>query len=224
MWDYNIGLVRITPFFKCCKYSKVRDSVLFLSFSRSFIDTQQTTPAKMLNLNPGLKEITHSITGGALAAQGKNPPIKCFNEKADFERRLLDALLLRTRSLHNILRPHRTSPDPHLWSNLPISMRAPRSSRARPHDHRSSTCHRCNYRSRSLPHAIQYLLSQICLCLHARVLLSLAFHPLRPHPGAALHAQHSTSLRPPSPPQARLWRKRLSICHIHRNRHGQQRQ
>jgi hypothetical protein len=25
----------------------------------------------MLNLNPGLKEITHSITGGALAAQGK---------------------------------------------------------------------------------------------------------------------------------------------------------
>lgn len=23
MWDYNIGLVRITPFFKCCKYSKV---------------------------------------------------------------------------------------------------------------------------------------------------------------------------------------------------------
>ncbi len=29
MWDYNIGLVRITPFFKCCKYSKARDSVLF---------------------------------------------------------------------------------------------------------------------------------------------------------------------------------------------------
>lgn len=26
MWDYNIGLVRITPFFKCCKYSKVRIS------------------------------------------------------------------------------------------------------------------------------------------------------------------------------------------------------
>lgn len=24
MWDYNIGLVRITPFFKCFKYSKVR--------------------------------------------------------------------------------------------------------------------------------------------------------------------------------------------------------
>lgn len=28
MWDYNIGLTRITPFFKCCKYSKVL-SLLF---------------------------------------------------------------------------------------------------------------------------------------------------------------------------------------------------
>ncbi|KAI1478459.1 hypothetical protein F4774DRAFT_168499 [Daldinia eschscholtzii] len=51
MWDYNVGLVRMTPFFKCCKYPK-------------------TTPAKMLNLNPGLKEITHSITGGSIMAQG----------------------------------------------------------------------------------------------------------------------------------------------------------
>ena len=23
MWDYNVGLVRITPFFKCCQYAKV---------------------------------------------------------------------------------------------------------------------------------------------------------------------------------------------------------
>ena len=52
MWDYNVGLVRMTPFFKCCKYSK-------------------TMPAKMLSLNAGLKEITHSITGGSIWAQGK---------------------------------------------------------------------------------------------------------------------------------------------------------
>ncbi|XDG06726.1 hypothetical protein ABKA04_006341 [Annulohypoxylon sp. FPYF3050] len=56
MWDYNVGLVRMTPFFKCCKYPK-------------------TTPAKMLNLNPGLKEITHSITGGSIMAQGALIPI-----------------------------------------------------------------------------------------------------------------------------------------------------
>ncbi|PLB34943.1 putative APSES transcription factor Xbp1 [Aspergillus candidus] len=51
MWDYNIGLVRTTHLFKCLDYSK-------------------TTPAKVLNANPGLREICHSITGGALAAQG----------------------------------------------------------------------------------------------------------------------------------------------------------
>ncbi|OTB06330.1 hypothetical protein M426DRAFT_9817 [Hypoxylon sp. CI-4A] len=58
MWDYNVGLVRMTPFFKCCKYPK-------------------TTPAKMLNLNPGLKEITHSITGGSIMAQGYWMPFRC---------------------------------------------------------------------------------------------------------------------------------------------------
>ncbi|EED21134.1 APSES transcription factor Xbp1, putative [Talaromyces stipitatus ATCC 10500] len=51
MWDYNIGLVRTTHLFKCLDYPK-------------------TTPAKMLNANEGLRDICHSITGGALAAQG----------------------------------------------------------------------------------------------------------------------------------------------------------
>ncbi|KAL9580685.1 MAG: hypothetical protein Q9212_004344 [Teloschistes hypoglaucus] len=51
MWDYNNGLVRITPFFKALDYAK-------------------TTPARMLGKNPGLKEICLSITGGSLAAQG----------------------------------------------------------------------------------------------------------------------------------------------------------
>ncbi|KAL6247020.1 hypothetical protein RBB50_006327 [Rhinocladiella similis] len=51
LWDYNIGLVRTTPLFKCGRYSK-------------------TTPAKTLSRNEGLKDICHSITGGALVAQG----------------------------------------------------------------------------------------------------------------------------------------------------------
>ncbi|KAH9845691.1 APSES transcription factor Xbp1 like protein [Teratosphaeria destructans] len=58
MWDYQVGLVRITPFFKALKYSK-------------------TTPAKALNCNPGLKDLSHSITGGALAAQGYWMPYSC---------------------------------------------------------------------------------------------------------------------------------------------------
>ncbi|KAK5138639.1 hypothetical protein LTR04_004324, partial [Oleoguttula sp. CCFEE 6159] len=58
IWDYNIGLVRITPFFKCRNYSK-------------------TTPARALVSNPGLRELSHSITGGALAAQGYWMPYDC---------------------------------------------------------------------------------------------------------------------------------------------------
>ena len=33
----------------------------------------QTTPGRVLNNNNGLREISHSITGGALAAQGRSP-------------------------------------------------------------------------------------------------------------------------------------------------------
>jgi hypothetical protein len=36
---------------------------------------QQTTPAKMLGLNPGLKELSHSITGGSIDAQGISYPV-----------------------------------------------------------------------------------------------------------------------------------------------------
>ncbi|KFY31140.1 hypothetical protein V493_01367 [Pseudogymnoascus sp. VKM F-4281 (FW-2241)] len=75
MWDYNIGLVRITPFFKCCNYSKV---CCFCAQNNTTPSNKlQTIPAKMLNMNPGLKEITHSITGGALAAQGYWMPYPC---------------------------------------------------------------------------------------------------------------------------------------------------
>ncbi|KAL1600432.1 hypothetical protein SLS60_006817 [Paraconiothyrium brasiliense] len=51
VWDYNVGLVRMTPFFKSLKHTK-------------------TIPAKALRENPGLKDISYSITGGALVCQG----------------------------------------------------------------------------------------------------------------------------------------------------------
>ena len=69
MWDYNIGLVRTTPLFRCMGYSKVTPPPL----KSDQANTTQTTPAKMLNRNPGLREICHSITGGSLVAQGKGP-------------------------------------------------------------------------------------------------------------------------------------------------------
>ncbi|KAF2458756.1 transcription regulator HTH, apses-type DNA-binding domain-containing protein, partial [Lineolata rhizophorae] len=57
MWDYNVGLVRITPFFKCFKYPK-------------------TMPAKCISQNPGLSDLVHSITGGSIVAQGYWVPYK----------------------------------------------------------------------------------------------------------------------------------------------------
>ncbi|KAF2099708.1 hypothetical protein NA57DRAFT_75212 [Rhizodiscina lignyota] len=58
LWDYQVGLVRITPFFKALNYSK-------------------TTPNKVLQLNEGLDGLTVSITGGSLAAQGYWMPFDC---------------------------------------------------------------------------------------------------------------------------------------------------
>ncbi|KAF2628786.1 hypothetical protein BU25DRAFT_420731 [Macroventuria anomochaeta] len=63
VWDYNVGLVRMTPFFKSCKYPK-------------------TVPAKALNQNPGMKDISYSITGGALVCQGYWVPWQAAREIA----------------------------------------------------------------------------------------------------------------------------------------------
>ncbi|KAF9700295.1 hypothetical protein EKO04_001253 [Ascochyta lentis] len=63
VWDYNVGLVRMTPFFKSCKYSK-------------------TVPAKALRENPGMKDISYSITGGALVCQGYWMPYQAAREIA----------------------------------------------------------------------------------------------------------------------------------------------
>lgn len=69
VWDYNIGLVRMTPFFKSCKYSKVSSPFCIHRAKHSLL---QTIPAKALRENPGLKDISYSITGGALVCQGQS--------------------------------------------------------------------------------------------------------------------------------------------------------
>jgi hypothetical protein len=51
LWDYQIGLVKMTAMFKALGYSK-------------------TAPSTALTANHGLKDISPSITGGALVAQG----------------------------------------------------------------------------------------------------------------------------------------------------------
>ncbi|GJN80876.1 hypothetical protein PLIIFM63780_004406 [Purpureocillium lilacinum] len=64
MWDYNIGLVRMTPFFKSLGYAK-------------------TKPSQMLDKNPGLRDISPSITGGSIAGAliplfGPEFPMECI--------------------------------------------------------------------------------------------------------------------------------------------------
>lgn len=38
MWDYNVGLVRMTPFFKSCKYSKVCRQVRLIASILTVVD------------------------------------------------------------------------------------------------------------------------------------------------------------------------------------------
>lgn len=79
MWDYQIGLVRITPFFKALEYSKVICSPAppFCPPNADSPHLHQTTPARALATNEGLKDLSHSITGGSVAAQGYWMPFHC---------------------------------------------------------------------------------------------------------------------------------------------------
>ena len=72
MWDYNIGLVRVTALFKSLNHTKVcTQEIADGDESPQLIKMEQTMPAKIMNANPGLREISHSITGGAISAQGE---------------------------------------------------------------------------------------------------------------------------------------------------------
>ena len=91
IWDYNIGLVRTTPLFKCRNYSKVGLMRSLLTEKDTYLP--KTTPAKMLNRNEGLKAICHSITGGALVAQGESlTPFRSSRDQSDVYLRLLDPI------------------------------------------------------------------------------------------------------------------------------------
>lgn len=56
------------------RYHRFRAAV---SADTLLADRYQTTPAKALTTNAGLKDLSHSITGGALAAQGYWVPYAC---------------------------------------------------------------------------------------------------------------------------------------------------
>lgn len=68
MWDFRGGYVRISPFFKNRKHKKVFHPNSCMSVFGA--DNRQTAPAKMLEVNPGMRKVTTQITGGNRIAQG----------------------------------------------------------------------------------------------------------------------------------------------------------
>ena len=66
----------MTPFFKACGFQKVCPLECSHSLT-AMLTSPQTTPAKALKVNPGLIDLCHSITGGALTAQGYWVPFAC---------------------------------------------------------------------------------------------------------------------------------------------------
>lgn len=76
----------------------------------------------MLGLNPGLKEITHSITGGSIAAQGMFHPSAPSGRLLISLRRLLDAIHMCQSCLRNLLLLYRRGLDSNLWPRLSVSL------------------------------------------------------------------------------------------------------
>jgi hypothetical protein len=77
----------------------------------------------MLNMNPGLKDITYSITGGSIKAQGgflllSLPSL--LHADFSFRCRLLDALLLCQSHLRDLLPQDCRRLDPALRSKLSL--------------------------------------------------------------------------------------------------------
>ena len=71
----------------------------------------------MLNRNIGLRDICHSITGGALVAQGMLLYLTCTLHPAD-NRRLLDPLRSSQSHRHHLLLEHPLRPHPCLRHRL----------------------------------------------------------------------------------------------------------
>jgi len=115
MWDYHIGLVRMTPFFKCCKYSKVGPVLSPAPCLRRRL-TRQDHASKDARAQPGSERYYSQhhrrLHQGARLVSGRNTG---QGMKLTFLR-LLDAIPLCKSSLRHILPSYRGRFDPAFWS------------------------------------------------------------------------------------------------------------
>lgn len=77
MWSCGITKMDLSASRLSSNHSTIPRYVLVLKCVFRPTDTQQTTPNKVLGANHGLRELSHSITGGSIAAQGYWMPYGC---------------------------------------------------------------------------------------------------------------------------------------------------
>ena len=131
MWDYQIGLVRITPFFKACKYSKVSRSVSARS-SRGLTRAADHT---------GESSYNESWTEGTFPLDHRWCP-RCS--------RILDAIRLCSCGLPHLLLQHSLGTYTYLRAVLHQGVFATRSSEFRSLQNRPRGGSVCSLRSRGL--------------------------------------------------------------------------
>lgn len=108
MWDYQIGLVRITPFFKALGLTKV--NVLLIRLLSGTI-------------------LTYHIDNAKQGSEVKQRPLRTFtlhHRRRHSCSRLLAALLMCTCSLSDILLPHSLGTHSRLWTEFHQGLSSPR--------------------------------------------------------------------------------------------------
>lgn len=120
MWDYNVGLVRMTPFFRCLDYSKV--CVLMLPPSGNQTLTSPDCSGKDAEPEPG-PQGDHLQHHWRFDYSSRYViPYTLSPLHANAGSRVLDAILLRQGCLCNILPPDRWCPYSSVRPELPIGM------------------------------------------------------------------------------------------------------
>ena len=114
MWDYNVGLVRMTPFFKSCKYSKVcsdhRSALLTLTridHTSEGVEPKPWTEKYQLQYHRRSSGVPRLVLGFEYASE----LLTCHV-------RLLGAVASRQRARSNVLLEHPLGPYPSLRQRL----------------------------------------------------------------------------------------------------------
>lgn len=115
VWDYNVGLVRMTPFFKSCKYIKVcsncRSALLMLTrtdHSSQGVEPKSRTERNQLQYHRRSSGVPRLVLDFEYASN----LLTCHA-------RLLGAVASCQRARSNVLLGHPLGSHPCLWQRLP---------------------------------------------------------------------------------------------------------